>query len=71
MKRTQVLLFIFSVIAALAGVCALFPEGERQVAGMSIRFPSLQEMLSGEEAEEIRLSPEELIEQRKAAVAEA
>ena len=56
-------MFIFSVIAALAALCALFPDGERHIAGLDIRFPSLHEMLAGEETEDIRLSPEELIAQ--------
>lgn len=71
MRRIQIVLFIFSVIAALAALCALFPDGERHIAGLDIRFPSLHEMLAGEETEDIRLSPEELIAQRKAAVKEA
>ena len=63
MKRYQITLFLFSVIAVLALICAVFPaEGF-----LGLRFPQLADVLSASEPE-TGPSPEELIEQRRQAV---
>ena len=63
MKQSRIVLFLFSVIACLAILCAVFPEE----GVLGLRFPQLGEVLSA--AEPARgLSPEELIEQRRQAV---
>lgn len=63
MKRYQIVLFLFSVIALLAILCAVFPR-----EGLwGLRFPQLAEVLSAAEPEK-GPSPEELIEQRRQAV---
>ncbi|MBQ9660178.1 MAG: hypothetical protein IJV37_02790 [Bacteroidales bacterium] len=66
MKRYQIVLFLFGVIAALAVLCAVFPaEGL-----WGLRFPQLSEILSATE-NQTGPSPEELIEQRRQAVLSA
>ena len=63
MKRSRIVLFLFSVIAILALLCAVFPED----GFLGLRFPQLGEVLTGAEPER-GPSPEELIEQRRQAV---
>lgn len=63
MKRSHIVLFIFGVIAALAVLCAVFPEG----GVLGLRFPQLGEILSAAEPAK-GPSPEELIEQRRQSV---
>ena len=67
MKRYQILIFIFSVIAALAVVSAVFPEDGLAIGPLELQFAGIEEVLAPAE-EEPRLSPEEIIEQRKKAV---
>ena len=63
MKRYQIVLFLFGVIAALTALCAVFPaEGL-----WGLRFPQLSEVLAAAETP-AGPSPEELIEQRRQAV---
>ena len=63
MKRSQIVLFLFSVIAVLAVLCAVFPE-----EGLwGLRFPQLSDILSAAEKDE-GPSPEELIQIRRQAV---
>ncbi len=71
MKRGSILIFILSVIAMLALLCAVFPEGEVKAGPLALRFPSVREVLAGAEPEPERLSPEELLELRRQAVREA
>lgn len=71
MKRYQILLFVYSVIAVLAAVCALFPSDGLRIGKMSLSFPTLQEILSPEVRPEDKPSPEELILMRKQAVRDA
>ncbi len=62
MKRSRVVLFLFSVIALLGLLCAVFPaEGV-----LGLRFPQLAEVLSTPEPDP-GPSPEELIELRRRA----
>ena len=63
MKRSRIVLFLFSVIALLALLCAVFPAD----GFLGLRFPQLAEVLTGAEPE-TGPSPEELIEQRRQAV---
>jgi len=63
MKRSQIVLFLFSVIAVLAVLCAVFPE-----EGLwGLRFPQLSDILSAAE-KDTGPSPEELIQIRRQAV---
>ena len=63
MRRYQIVLFVFGVIAALAVLCAVFPE-----EGLwGLRFPQLSDILSAAEKDE-GPSPEELIQLRRQAV---
>lgn len=67
MKRSQIVLFVFGVIALLAVLCAVFPaEG-----WLGLRFPRLGEVLSAAESAPAGPTPEELIEQRRQAVLSA
>ena len=62
MRRYQIVLFLFGVIAALAVLCAVFPE-----EGLwGLRFPQLSDILSAAEKDK-GPSPEELIQIRRAA----
>lgn len=63
MKQSRIVLFLFSVIACLAVLCAVFPEE----GILGLRFPQLGEVLSAAEPAK-GPSPEELIEQRRQAV---
>ena len=63
MKRSQIVLFLFSVIAVLAVLCAVFPE-----EGLwGLRFPQLSDILSAAD-KDTGPSPEELIQLRRQAV---
>ena len=59
MKKSYIVLFLFSVIAVLMVMCLVIPEGS------ALRFPRLCEIFAP--AQEKGPSPEELIEQRKEA----
>lgn len=66
MKRYQISLFLFSVIAVLAILCAVFPED----GWLGLRFPQLSSVLSAAEPD-TGPSPEELLEQRRLAILSA
>jgi len=59
MKASRILLFILSVIAALALMCRFFPDRGINVGFRVIRFPSLEYMLSTDDPPE---RPKELID---------
>lgn len=63
MKRYQIVLFLFSVIAVLAVICAVFPAD----GWLGLRFPQLSSVLSAAEPD-TGPSPEELLEQRMQAI---
>jgi len=63
MKRYQIVLFLFGVIAVLAALCAVFPEE----GVLGLHFPQLSDILSAAE-KETGPTPEELIQQRRQAV---
>lgn len=71
MKRYQILIFIFGIVAALGLVSVVFPEEGLALGQMQLRFASIEEVMGKDEAEEPRLSPEDLIQLRKKAVMEA
>lgn len=65
MKAYKILIFIFSVIAALAVLCVVFPKDGIQVGPWHWEFPSLTEVLeSGEQEQSSEESPEELLARR-------
>ena len=64
MKRSQIVIFLFGIIAALAVLCAIFPKDGL----LGLRFPQLGEVLSAADRAG-GLSPEELIEQRRLSAA--
>lgn len=72
MKLYKTLLFIFGILILLAGISLTFPNEGIQIGSMTLRFPSLREVLSlgNETAEEEvhELTPEELLEQEMAAL---
>ena len=59
MKKSYIVLFLFSVIAVLAVMCLVVPEGS------ALRFPRLCDIFAP--AQEQGPSPEELLEQRREA----
>lgn len=70
MKAYKILLFIFSVIAALGLLCSFFPSEGLQVGPVSLEFPSLEDILVGEE-DIPAVDPEELIQNRLQAIEDA
>ena len=60
MKRSQIVIFLFGIIAALAVLCAIFPQDGL----FGLRFPQLGEVLSAADRSG-GLSPEELLAQRR------
>ena len=64
MKPYKITLYLFSVIAVLTILCAVFPPDGIRLSGTTLTFPSLAEVLSPGESEETALpeeSPEELL----------
>ncbi len=61
-------LFMFSIIGILAAVCAVYPVDGIEVGDVTLRFPTLGEMLMTDsvETEAPLISPEELLAQREA-----
>ncbi len=70
MRRSGIALFIFCVLSMLAILSAVFPADGVELAGLKLRFPSLQDVLAMEE-EEPALDPAVLLEQRRAAARDA
>jgi len=73
MKPRYIVLFIICVLAGLALLCMFFPKGGIRVGDMTLRFPALTEALAvPEEPADTDtvaiLSPEEIMEQRLAAL---
>ncbi len=46
MKAWRILLFMAVVIAMLAGVCYLFPQGRWHIGTVNLRFPTLTKILN-------------------------
>ena len=69
MKARRILFFILSAIAALAVLCYVFPEEGVSIGPVTLRFPSLADVLNG--GEEETESPEEVMARRLAAIREA
>ncbi|MBR1809156.1 MAG: hypothetical protein IJ776_07190 [Paludibacteraceae bacterium] len=62
MKAYKVAIFIFSIIACLAAIAALFPEEGITAGEITLNFPSLSEFTSEEQVpEQPELTPEELL----------
>ena len=69
MKAHWILLFILSVIASLAVLCAVFPEDGVKAGPVTLRFASLSDVLTdGKDKAE---TPEQIMEKRLAAIREA
>lgn len=73
MKPRYIVLFIICVLAGLSLLCLFFPQGGIRVGDMTLRFPALTEALAvPEEPADTDtvaiLSPEEIMEQRLAAL---
>ena len=69
MKAHRILLFILAAIAALALLCRFFPEDGIAAGPVTLRFPSLADILNG--GEEDAESPEEIMARRLEAIREA
>ena len=46
MKAWRVLLFMAAVIALLAGVCYVFPQGRASIGSLKLKFPTLSKVLN-------------------------
>lgn len=65
MKAYKILIFIFSVIAALAVLCVVFPKDGIQVGPWHWEFPTLTEVLEpSDKQKQPEESPEELLARR-------
>lgn len=71
MKRRGVLVFIWSAIAALALLCAVFPDGGIRLGAVSLDMPGIGEVLAGAGDAVSAPDPAELLEQRHRSVANA
>ena len=69
MKARGILIFILSVIAALAALCSIFPEDGVRLGPVTLRLPAIEDILSGGESE--GESPEAIMARRLAAIREA
>ena len=69
MKARGILIFILSVIAALAALCSIFPEDGVRLGPVTLRMPAIEDILSGGESE--GESPEAIMARRLAAIREA
>lgn len=58
MKRYQITLFILSAIAVLGAMCHFFPE---EGLTLTLKFPSLKEVMGEEEEEQPEISVEEIL----------
>lgn len=69
MKRYQIVIFILTAFTLLGTLSYFFPKDGMAIGPMSLKFASLEDILTREEAEEegMTMSPEELIEAQKAA----
>ena len=68
MKAYKILLFIVAVIAMLAMLSAFYPsEGVQVTDGLTLRFPSLGEVLEGDVQEESE-APEDFLARREAEI---
>ena len=71
MRAYKTVIFIFSVIAMLALLCAFFPREGVEIAGISLEFPSIEDLLMPEEAAADEETPEQLVAKRLKAIREA
>ncbi len=62
MKLHHTVIFIFSVIALLAIVCATFPQPSLSVGGLTLHFPSIEKMLSITNNDTLRTAEQMLME---------
>ncbi len=68
MQATTIVKFIFSIIASLAIICLLFPDGGINFFGTKLEFPSLSEVFdtpNDSTANDNSSSPKDVITQRK------
>lgn len=47
MKRSSIMIFIFSIIAALGLICLVFPRDGVGIGGLHLNFPSISDILGG------------------------
>ena len=71
MKAHKILIFIFSVIALLGLLCSFFPREGVQLGDISLEFPSIEDILIGDDALPEAEDPEVLLARRMEAVKEA
>lgn len=74
MSSHKILAFLVSVYALLAGICLLVPQDGIKIGPATLNFPTLaevKEIFAPKEKEPAGPTPEELLEQRMAAVKQA
>lgn len=71
MKAYKILIFIFSVIILLGLLCSFFPREGVQLGSMSLEFPSIEDILIGDDALPETEDPEVVLARRMEAIKEA
>ena len=67
MKARKIVIFIFSVLAALAAVCAVFPEDGIAIGNIRFELPTLHEVFTVKDNTKAKTT-EEILEERAKAV---
>jgi len=73
MKARKIVIFIFSVLAALAVLCAIFPKDGITIGNIHFEFPTLHEVMTIKQDSEsmsngLAKNPEDLVKQQLAAM---
>ena len=71
MKAYKILIFIFSIIGTLGLLCSFFPKDGVRIGGISLEFPSIQDILLEDDSLPEAEDPEILIAKREEAIKEA
>lgn len=71
MKAYKILLFIISVMVILALMCSFFPREGVQIGKISLEFPSIEDILAGDEDTPEAEDPEVVLARRMEAIKEA
>ena len=71
MKAYKILLFILSVMVILGLMCSFFPREGVQIGSISLEFPSIEEILTGDDDIPEAEDPEVVLARRMEAIKEA
>lgn len=71
MKAYKILIFILSVIILLGALCSFFPRDGVRIGDVSLEFPSIEDILIGDDALPEAEDPDVLLAKRMEAIKEA